>query len=32
VHGAREHDTVFGINARAVHPATVRVGDPVTVV
>ena len=29
---AREHDTVFGINARAVHPATVRVGDPVTVV
>ena len=28
---AREHDTLFGINARAVAPATVRVGDPVTV-
>src|SRR6185295_14016781 len=28
---AREHDTLFGINARAVRPATVRVGDPVTV-
>ena len=28
---AREHDTLFGINARAVRPATVRVGDAVTV-
>jgi uncharacterized protein len=28
---AREHDTIFGINARALRPATVRVGDAVTV-
>jgi uncharacterized protein YcbX len=28
---AREHDTLFGINARAVRPATVRVGDAVEV-
>jgi uncharacterized protein YcbX len=28
-HLAREHDTLFGINARALGPATVRVGDPV---
>lgn len=28
---ARDHETLFGINARAVRPATVRVGDPVTV-
>jgi uncharacterized protein YcbX len=28
---AREHDTLFGINARAVRPATVRVGDAVVV-
>jgi len=28
-HLAREHETLFGINARAVAPATVRVGDPV---
>lgn len=28
---AREHDTIFGINARAVRPATVRVGDEVEV-
>ncbi|MEA2229020.1 MAG: uncharacterized protein QOF04_2650 [Solirubrobacteraceae bacterium] len=26
---AAEHDTLFGINARAVAPATIRVGDPV---
>jgi uncharacterized protein YcbX len=26
---AREHGTLFGINARAPRPATVRVGDPV---
>jgi MOSC domain-containing protein len=31
-HLAREHDTLFGINARAVRPATVRLGDPVAVV
>jgi uncharacterized protein len=30
-HLARTHDTIFGINARAVRPATVRVGDAVTV-
>jgi uncharacterized protein len=30
-HLAREHDTVFGINARALRPATVRVGDRVVV-
>src|SRR4051794_8621887 len=29
---AREHDTLFGINARALAPATVRVGDPVELV
>jgi uncharacterized protein YcbX len=28
---AAEHDTLFGINARAVRPATVRVGDAVVV-
>jgi uncharacterized protein len=28
-HLAREHQTLFGINARALAPATVRVGDPV---
>jgi uncharacterized protein YcbX len=28
-HLAREHETLFGINARALAPATVRVGDPV---
>jgi uncharacterized protein len=28
-HLAREHDTLFGINARALAPATVRVGDSV---
>jgi uncharacterized protein YcbX len=28
-HLAREHRTLFGINARALAPATVRVGDPV---
>ena len=28
---ARDHETIFGINARAVRPATVRAGDPVTV-
>jgi uncharacterized protein YcbX len=28
-HLAREHETLFGINARAVAPATVRLGDPV---
>jgi uncharacterized protein len=27
----REHDAVFGINARPVAPATIRVGDPVEV-
>ena len=31
-HLAREHDTLFGINARALRPATVRTGDAVTVV
>jgi uncharacterized protein YcbX len=30
-HLARAHDTLFGINARAVRPATVRVGDAVAV-
>jgi uncharacterized protein len=30
-HLARAHDTLFGINARAVRPATVRVGDAVVV-
>ena len=30
-HLAREHDTLFGITARAVGPATVRIGDPVVV-
>jgi uncharacterized protein len=30
-HLARAHQTFFGINARAVRPATVRVGDAVTV-
>ena len=29
---AREHGTLFGINARALRLATVRVGDPVSVV
>jgi len=29
---AREHGTLFGINARAVRPATVRVGDSVELV
>ena len=28
---AAEHDTLFGIYARAVRPATVRAGDPVVV-
>jgi uncharacterized protein len=28
---ARRHDTLFGINARALYPSTVRVGDSVTV-
>ena len=28
---AAEHDTLFGINARALRPATIRVGDPVVV-
>ena len=28
-HLAREHATLFGINARALGPATVRVGDAV---
>jgi uncharacterized protein YcbX len=28
---AREHGTLFGINARAVRPATVRVGDRIEV-
>lgn len=28
-HLAREHRTLFGINARALAPATIRVGDPV---
>jgi hypothetical protein len=28
-HLAREHETLFGINARALAPATVRAGDPV---
>lgn len=28
---AAEHDTLFGINARALRPATIRVGDPVLV-
>jgi uncharacterized protein YcbX len=28
---AADHDTLFGINARALRPATVRVGDPVVV-
>jgi uncharacterized protein len=27
---AREHDTLFGINARVVRPGTLRVGDPVS--
>jgi uncharacterized protein YcbX len=31
-HLARRHDTIFGINARALAPATVRVGDPVELV
>ena len=30
-HLAREHHTLFGINARALRPATVRLGDDVTV-
>jgi uncharacterized protein len=30
-HLARTHDTLFGINARALRPATVRVGDAVVV-
>jgi uncharacterized protein YcbX len=30
-HLARAHDTLFGIYARAVRPATVRLGDPVAV-
>jgi uncharacterized protein len=30
-HLAREHGTLFGINARALRPATVRVGDAVVV-
>jgi uncharacterized protein YcbX len=30
-HLARAHDTMFGVNARAIAPATVRVGDPVEV-
>jgi MOSC domain-containing protein len=30
-HLARAHDTLFGINARALRPATVRVGDAVAV-
>jgi uncharacterized protein YcbX len=30
-HLARAHDTLFGINARALRPATVRVGDAVVV-
>jgi uncharacterized protein len=30
-HLAREHGTLFGINARALRPATVRVGDSVVV-
>ena len=30
-HLARAHDTLFGINARALRPATVRVGDTVAV-
>jgi uncharacterized protein len=28
----REHDAIFGINARPLGPATIRVGDPVEVV
>jgi uncharacterized protein YcbX len=31
-HLAREHDTLFGINARALAPATIRSGDAVAVV
>jgi uncharacterized protein YcbX len=31
-HLAREHGTMFGINARPLHPATIRVGDRVEVV
>jgi uncharacterized protein YcbX len=31
-HLARAHSTLFGINARALAPATVRVGDPVELV
>lgn len=31
-HLAREHDTLFGINARALAPARIAVGDPVELV